>query len=96
MWKWFKTRLGKFVQGIKNIFRKKNKMQEWDSVTFSTGGGSCDEIHLGPGQITIMPLDNINEAKITWEKPKSYVGKRPETFSDMSDEEYEELKKLIN
>lgn len=100
MWENFKMHLGKFVQDIKNIFRKKNKTQEWDNVTFSVGAGSCDEIHLGPGQITIMPLANINEAElpvnITWEEPKSCVGKKPETFSDFSDEEYEELKKLLS
>jgi hypothetical protein len=48
--------LGKFVQGILKIFRKKkDNMQEWEAVTFSIGEGNCDEMHLGPGTITIMP-----------------------------------------
>lgn len=100
MWENFKMRLGKFVQDIKNIFRKKNKTQEWDNTTFSVGTGSCDGMLLGPGQITIIPLANINEAElpvnITWEEPKSCAGKKPETFSDLSDEEYEELKNLLS
>lgn len=90
MWDKFKMRLGKFVQDIKNIFRKKNKTQEQDSATFSVGAGSCN---LGPGQITIMPLADINEAEITWEEPKSCAGKKPEILSD---EEYEELKNLFS
>ena len=66
MWENFKKGLGKVVQGLLNIFKKKEKTQEWDCATFVTGEGMCDEIHLGPGKVTLMPLA---DKQITWDSP---------------------------
>ena len=70
MWENFKQGLGKIAQGVSNIFKKKNKTptQKWESVTFSTGEGNCDEMHLGPGKITLF--DTEIPVKITWKRLK--------------------------
>jgi hypothetical protein len=104
MWEKFTSGLGKVVQDLLNIFKKKNKTQEWDCVTFTTGEGTCDEIHLGPGKVTIMPL---SDKQITWETPIYKIedkelyerGKRAELplFEDgISEEEFKELEKLFS
>ena len=80
MWDKFKQRLGKFVQDIQKIFRKKKDyMQEWEAVTFSVGEGNCDEMHLGPGKITIIP--SSKEGVIS---------------TSNEGQEVEELKKMLN
>ena len=102
MWENFKQGLGKIAQGVSNIFKKKNKTptQKWESVTFSTGEGNCDEMHLGPGKITLF--DTEIPVKITWETPKEELserGKRAELplFEDgISNEELKMLENFFN
>lgn len=112
MWEKFTSGLGKVVQDLLNIFKKKNKTQDWDCVTFTTGEGTCDEIHLGPGKITITPLA---DRQITWDSPlldfhnkEGYGWKDNETpkrgmraelplFEDgISEEEFKELENLFS
>lgn len=104
MWEKFTSGLGKVVQGLLNIFKKKNKTQDWDCVTFTTGEGTCDEVHLGPGKVTIMPLA---ADQIHWETPVYKIedkelyerGKRASLslFEDgISDEELKELENLFS
>lgn len=102
MWEKFTSSLGKVVQDLLNIFKKKNKTQDWDCVTFTTGEGTCDEIHLGPGKVTIAPLAEL-PVQITWEKElkpcKPERGKRAELplFEDgISEEEFKALENLFS
>lgn len=102
MWEKLKMSLGKFVQGILNIFKKKNKTQETHTFSFISNGpisysGELDNIQMGPGIITISPNQTELPVKLTY-KDEFKRGKRAELnlFEDASDNDREELKKLLN
>lgn len=71
MWENFTSRLGKIVQDLLNIFKKKNKTQEWTEFSFETKGPIVSEtglgnLKLGSGTVTITPLA---DKQITWDSP---------------------------
>lgn len=80
MWHKFTQGLVNFIQGLLNIFKKKDKHQDWTSITFDVVDGYCDEMHLGPGKITLLPK-NVEILSIN---------------SDISDKELKELEKLFS
>jgi hypothetical protein len=93
--------LVKKIQDLLKFFKKKDKTQEWDSITFDTGEGSCSEIHLGPGKVTILPLAQCYEAElpvdIVWEEPKVINTNPPPIEFTVGDIDWNEvLKNLAN
>ena len=69
MWKKLKLRLGKIVQGVLNIFRKKKPKKE--TITMETKGFTDENgITFGPGAITLTPTEKYGAQPITiyWEE----------------------------
>ena len=103
MWKKLKLRLGKIVQGVLNIFRKKKPKKE--TITMETKGFTDENgITFGPGAITLTPTEKYGAQPITiyWEDDsitKLNRGSRAELnlYEDACDKEvYEELLKMLN
>lgn len=97
MWEKFKKHLGKLVQGILNIFRKKKPQRE--TITMETKGFTDENgITLGPGTITLTPTEKYGAQPITiyWEDGGT-TKLDEDLHEDICDEQsYEELLKKVN
>ena len=100
MWENFKQCLGKIVQGVLNIFRKKKP-----SITMETKGFTDENgFTLGPGTLTLTPAEKygVQPVTISWEdgsETKIDRGTRAELdlYEDACDEQlYQELLKMLN
>lgn len=102
MWENFKLRLGKIVQGVLNIFRKKQPSKE--TFTMDTKGFTDENgIILSPGTLTLMPTEKYKyvEQPITlyWEDGNETKIDQAEfdLYEDADEEQlYEELLKKLN
>lgn len=103
MWEKFKQCLGKIVQGVLNIFRKKKPSKE--TIIMETKGFTDENgITLGPGTVTLTPTEKYGVQPITlyWEdgsETKIDRGARAELdlYEDACDEQlYQELLKMLN
>lgn len=96
MWEKFKQRLGRFVQGVLNIFRKKKPQRE--TITVNTKGFTDENgITFGPGTITLTPTEKYGKQPITiyWEDDNTTEIAQAEL--DAYDEQlYQELLKMLN
>ena len=105
MWQRFKQRLGKIVQGIKNIFSKKKEKEGCWEFSFPINGFTdANGMKFGPGKVTIWPLGDKNEIKelpvdIVWdneEKPKRGLRAQCNLYEDACGLEDNELKNIFS
>ena len=100
MWENFKLRLGKIVQGVLNIFRKKKPSIAMETKGSADGNGMV----LVSGPVTLTPTEKygVQPVTISWEdgsETKLDRGARAELdiYDDACDEQlHQELLKMLN